>query len=183
MPNLPNGSRVTTTVKIGGKNRLLRVKAGTVEALGLQASNKLVLGKGGRVKRGAKGTKSYTLYFKAPTLVGGATVKTVDLPVPSEVKVVDMYNWGVKQGALAGLRTPWGISYFWADRADEGGPGLVGQVAGIAETIVDGANFIANRITDQDTIGSRLGDVVDAFEAARNGRFLEAGAEVVDAIF
>ncbi|MEM0978873.1 MAG: hypothetical protein AAGH78_01230 [Cyanobacteria bacterium P01_H01_bin.58] len=183
MANLPNGSRVTTTIKIGGKNRLCRVKAGTVEALGLTPATKLVLGKRGRIKRGAKGTKSYTLYFRAPTEVGGATVKTVDLPVPGEVKVTDMYNWGVKQGILAGMRTPWGISYFWSDRTDEGGPGLVGQVSGVAQTIVDASNFVRNRITDTDTVGSRLGDVVDAFQAAREGRFLEAGAEVVDAIF
>ncbi|MEL6229575.1 MAG: hypothetical protein AAFR24_06660 [Cyanobacteria bacterium J06627_3] len=174
---------MSVIIKLGGVNRLIRLKSGTAELLNLKATTKLVKGKGGRIKRGVKGTKSYTLFLRNRTVVGGAEVVSVDIPVPGGVKVEHMYNWGQNQPALAGLRTPWGIAYSWADRETNGATGLLGQAANIAETIIDGVNFIENRITDADSIASRLGNLGAAANAVREGNFLEAGAEVVDAVF
>lgn len=121
--NLPNGNRVIVAPTIGGKKRYCRCKSGTARALGLKPVDGIPKGAKNAVVRGAKGTKSFQLYFKKATTVGGATVKTIDFPVPSEVKLRDFYAWAKSKNALAGIRSPHGISYFWATAATSGSGG------------------------------------------------------------
>ena len=120
--NLPDGSRVYVKVKIGGKVRACRMKSGTAQFLGLKPQDP-EKGKGTSIKRGAKGTKSFTLLLKKATRVGGASVVTLDVPVPGEVKVLDFYKYAKGRGGVAGIRTPDGITYSWDDWAGGGGGG------------------------------------------------------------
>lgn len=113
MANRPNGRRVVAKATIGGKARYMRPKIGTAEVLGLEILNSIPKGKRDAVIRGAKGSKSYTVYFQVPQVVGGTTVKSVDLPVPAEVKLREMYSFLKGKQITAGMVSPDGISYFW----------------------------------------------------------------------
>lgn len=125
--NLPNGNRVYVKPRIGGKVRACRVKSGTADFLGLKVQE-IEKGKGNTIKRGAKGTKSFTIYFKRRATVGGSSVVSLDFPVPGGVKVIDFYKWAKGFGKLAGIRTPDGVSYFWAKAAAQSGSGSGGGI-------------------------------------------------------
>ncbi|HEY9762800.1 MAG TPA: hypothetical protein V6D07_09750 [Trichocoleus sp.] len=145
MANRPNGNRVIVAPTIGGKKRYCRCKSGTATLLGLAATTDIPKGKRDAVIRGAKGTKSYTLFLKKAESVGGATVRSVDFPVPGEVKLRDFYKWAKSKGKLAGMRSPDGISYYWAKAAKSGGGGIIpggggldlGDVGDLVDGIVD----------------------------------------------
>lgn len=101
---------------------LSRVKEGTAQVLGLKVVTELVKGKGKAYLRGAKGTKSYTLFLKQETEVGGAKVWTLALPVPGVVSVAEFYAYAKSKlaGKITGFRTPWGVSYrFGIDTSDD----------------------------------------------------------------
>lgn len=150
--NLPNGSRIYVKPKIGGKVRPCRVKVGTASLLGLSAQQ-IEAGKNGRgIKRGAKGTKSFTLFLASRTTVGGAPVVSLDFPVPGDVKVLEFYKWAKGFGKVAGIRTPDGMSYYWKKAAGQKGgssggngglPGPLGGFdAGDLGDLVEGARDI-----------------------------------------
>jgi hypothetical protein len=120
--NLPDGNRVYVKPKIGGKVRACRMKSGTAEFLGLKPQP-IEKGKGDSIKRGSMGTKSFTLLLKRETRVGGANVVSLAHPVPGDVKVLDFYRYAKGKSAVAGIRTPDGISYMWDDWAGSGGGG------------------------------------------------------------
>ncbi|MFB2833482.1 hypothetical protein [Floridanema evergladense] len=99
---------------------IIRVKQGTAKALGLDPLSELPEGKTGKngvkyFKRGAKGTKSFTLVLKTPTEVGGVTVKTVDLPVPSSLSVTEFYKYAFAnlKTKINGFISDDGMSYMW----------------------------------------------------------------------
>lgn len=115
------GAKDTTT---DTKTVILRVKAGTANALDLKALDKLPDGKTDKngvkhYRRGAKGTKSYTLILKQPTLIGGVTVKTVDLPVPSSLSVSEFYEYAFAnlKTKIKGFISDDGMSYVWEGEA------------------------------------------------------------------
>lgn len=149
--NLPDGNRVYVKVKIGGKVRACRMKSGTAQFLGLKPQDP-EKGKGTSIKRGAKGTKSFTLLLKKATRVGGASVVTLDVPVPGEVKVLDFYKYAKGRNGVAGIRTPDGVTYSWDDWAGGGGGGWgpgdiipdtpfdVGDIGDLIDTIGDVAS-------------------------------------------
>jgi len=168
--NLPNGSRIYVKPKIGGKVRPCRVKQGTAALLGLNAQP-LEAGKRGRgVKRGAKGSKSFTLFLATRTTVGGAQVVSLDFPVPSDVKVLDFYKWAKGFGKISGIRTPDGISYYWKKAAGQSGGGGGGGI--------DLPGPLGSLGADD------LGDLVDGVRDVLAGRgILPSAAETLSDIF
>lgn len=143
--NLPNGNREMVQMKIGSVSFVARVKSGTAKLLGLKSVDLLPKAKK-RTARGWKGTQSYTLVLKKKTSVGGATVATVDFPVSNKVKLQDFYKWARSRGAVAGIITPWGRSYYWSTGANGGGgsgggggllPNLPGDLGGAAASAID----------------------------------------------
>jgi hypothetical protein len=120
--NLPDGNRVYVKPKIGGKVRPCRMKSGTAAFLGLKPQDP-EKGKGYSIKRGAMGTKSFTLLLKKKQTVGGAGVVSLDVPVPGNVKVLEFYKYAKGRNNVAGIRTPDGVSYMWADWAGSSGGG------------------------------------------------------------
>lgn len=161
--NLPDGSRVYVKVKIGGKVRACRMKSGTAQFLGLKPQDP-EKGKGTSIKRGAMGTKSFTLLLRKATRVGGASVVTLDVPVPGDVKVLDFYKYAKGRGGVAGIRTPDGITYSWADWAGGGGGSggggfdIPGPLGGFD---VGDLGDIIDAIGDTATGGNLLGELVE----------------------
>jgi hypothetical protein len=169
--NLPNGRRVYVKPKIGGKVRPIRMKSGTASFLGLKVAE-IEKGKRNSILRGAVGTKSFTVYLRKRANVGGAAVVSLAVPVPGDVKVLDFYKWAKAIGKLAGMRTPNGVSYYWANAAN-GGTGGGGGDGGFP--LPGGGDLGVDDI----------GDLIDAFNDIRGGQpiipsLIEAAAEILD---
>lgn len=134
MASRPKGRRVLVKMEIPGggkggqkdattdtKTVILRVKAGTAEHLDLTPLDKLPEGKTSTTtgvkhyRRGAKGTKSFTLILKAAATVGGVSVKTLDLPVPSTLSVSEFYEYAYAnlKTKINGFISDDGMSYIW----------------------------------------------------------------------
>ena len=82
----PKSNRAIYKIKIGTRNVYCRVKKSTADVLGLKAVDGIQQNKTA-VIRGAKGTKSYTLYLRSKTTVKGVAVLTLDFPVDGNVKL------------------------------------------------------------------------------------------------
>jgi hypothetical protein len=114
----PHGRRIFAEVAITPKIKYIaRVKAGTATLLGLKGVAKLPIVKT-RHTKGWKGTRSYILLLKKLTDVGGFPAASVSIPVAPTVKFEDFYAWAYKNSILAGITTPWGITYAWDTPAE-----------------------------------------------------------------
>jgi hypothetical protein len=113
----PHGNRIYAEVVINSKIKFIsRVKTGTATFLGLKPVAKLPIVKK-RHTKGWKGTRSYTLLLAKNTDIGGHLCASVSIPVSPLVKFDDMYAWAYKNANLAGITTPWGITYSWKKAA------------------------------------------------------------------
>lgn len=172
MANLPNGKRVIVQPTIGGKKRTVRMKQSTAQFLGLEPVTSLIEGKKNSIKRGAKGTKSFTLLLKQKVKVGGASVKTLAYPVPGEVTLKMFYSYARKLPNVIGIVSPQGISYAWG-KYQSGLGALIPDLPSLPnpfdggiglDDVGDLVDFVGDLVTGQGLIGSGLeliGDVVD----------------------
>jgi hypothetical protein len=117
----PRGRRVLVKYKIGVPYYYSRVKLGTALALGLKVEGSIPVGKKNHPIRGSMGAKSYTLWFKKLETIDGVAVQSVRFPVSNKVKLIPAYAMFRKIDKLAGITTPNGVSYFWANTQKTGG--------------------------------------------------------------
>jgi hypothetical protein len=96
-------------------------------------------------------SKSYTVKLIVPREVGGTRVKSVDLPVPAEVKVREMYQFLKGKQITAGMITPDGISYNWRKQQLQ-----VLDVLPTGSDLVEGAQDLVEGIRDS------IGDVINS---------------------
>jgi len=182
---LPRGQRVWAEIKLGQRLYVIRPKVGTAQILGLPVKppTEVKRGKGGVPLPGVVGTKSYTMIFKKPQSIGGATVRTVDIPIPGEAKLVNVLKFAYdRRGLIAGIITPWGRSYYWSKSAG-GGPveqDIVDKIDNTIDNAEDWVNqnnpiipdFIENPVDDAvegaiDVVGDKvdgLDDLIDLFQ-------------------
>jgi hypothetical protein len=128
---VPEGERVIIILdlvdkdekgKTQAKTVVSRMKEGTAKFLGLSPAKGIQRSEKKGVIRGSKGSKSFVLLLNKPANIGGATVQTLSVPVPSTVGLVDFYAYAqkFKGKGVTGIRTPNGVSYrFGIDTSDD----------------------------------------------------------------
>ncbi|BDA73065.1 hypothetical protein CAL7716_072310 [Calothrix sp. PCC 7716] len=127
---LPFGETQKESSKENAKSQYVAIKENVAKALGFKPVDKMPtvqvkakIGKGNaevtitRLVRGAYKRRSVKLLFKSQKSIGGKSVKTVSLPLPSGVTMADVakyFNEGAgKAAGVSGMVTPDGIKVQW----------------------------------------------------------------------
>lgn len=166
---LPRSRRAVYKVKIGGRSVICKVKESTGTLFSLTPATAADLTSKG-VKRGVKGTKSYTIHLKNSAQLGNNKVKvwSVAFPVDAKVKMKDFYAFAKSNPLATGITTPWGVTYNWAKSnrpssgsggGGSGGGGGGGGLGGL------GGNLLGN-------LGSQFGDDLGALGGGLLGGYL-----------
>lgn len=124
----PKGRRVIAKLQFGTRVFFSKVKSGTAYHLGIQPEQGLTPGKGSSLRRGGFRAKSYTLHLRKAAEVGGTKVRSLDFPVDNRVRLREAYVAFAKLDKVAGITTPDGISYYWAEPAPKEGQDGAGAI-------------------------------------------------------
>jgi len=122
----PRSTRGVYVVKINNRNVASRLKISTGNYLGLTKQPELLDGKGGSIKDGSKGTKSFKLVLKKAVNLDNVRVQRLSFPVDGKVTVKAFYRYAkatFSSKGVGAIITPDGIMYAW-DKIDRQSGGL-----------------------------------------------------------